>query len=192
MFEKQRLSNKNLKEYLGVPKIIQPKIINGITPLLQKNYGGDNDCSLTSITCVINWMTDNININDIYNLVEKNAKRCGYKPNFGTFPTVIQKIYQNSLNYYKIKQKTNSAYLKNIGFNFNTIKSSINQKKPIILNIWKDGRKYYENHTVLIIGYLEINNKHLLAVYDNWYSSISYVDFDKMSPISSIVLIKNI
>ena len=77
--------------------------------------------------------------------------------------------------------------MKGIGFNWDFIKGNLDYNDtPIILNLWKDGRNYYYNHTVLIIGYAESENKKMLVVYDNWFKYICYIDYDKLSIICSI------
>jgi hypothetical protein len=82
------------------------------------------------------------------------------------------------------------GYMKNIGFKFETIKSEIHKNNPLILSVLKDGNDYYKNHSITIIGYelYRINGQliPMLVIYDNWYSSISYVDYNKMSTIASI------
>ena len=50
-----------------------------------------------------------------------------------------------------------------------------------------DGRNYYINHSVIIVGYMEYtSNCKMLIVYDNWDESVSYIDFNKLSKISCI------
>lgn len=190
MFEKERLCNRNIEKYLGHP--YPPlKMVNGIKSLLQNDYGEANDCTLTSITCVISWLCPGLTPQEIYDIVEQAAKRYGYRGNYGTPSLVIKGLYQNILNHFGIKSKVHSRYFKNIGFGWNYIKQEIKENQPIILNLWKDGRDFYKNHTILIVGYLEDDDKKILAVYDNWYHGISYVDYDKLSTISSIDFLSN-
>ena len=189
MFEGKRLSNTNIGQYINSTKFY-PVIINNIQSLLQDNYGKGNDCTLTSITTVIKYFLPKENILDIYNEVEKIAKKHGYFGSYGTPSLMISCVYQKSLNKYSINKKIKSYYLKGIGFNFDQIKRDINNHNPVLLNLWKDGRNYYKNHTVLIVGYLEKNNHKILAVYDNWNLGISYIDYDLLSTTSSINIIK--
>ena len=58
--------------------------------------------------------------------------------------------------------------------------------------MWKDGLEYYKNHSVLIVGYLQTVDKKMLVIYDNWFKSVSYIDYDKLSVISSIQVFKAI
>lgn len=165
---------------------ISQKYISNIIALLQNNYGEENDCTITSITAIIKYFKPNLQPIEIYNVVEQIAKKYFYSGEKGTFPLWINNILQKSLNTFNITQKAHSAYLKNICYNFNKIKNIINTNMPILLNMNNDGRDFYKNHTVLIIGYYEINNVKMLAIYDNWYNQISYIDYNKLSIISSI------
>lgn len=171
-------------------KVIQSRQINDISPLLQDDYGKDNDCTLTSITTVIKWLKPSLSINNIYNNVEKIAKKFLYTGNFGTLTLTIKSIYKQSLQVFGINKKVKSYYLKNIGFNKDIIINNINNNQPVLLNLWNDGRNYYKNHSVLIIGYkITENNDFILTIYDNWYKHNSYIDYNKLSIISSIITI---
>jgi hypothetical protein len=139
-----------------------------------------------SITIIIHFWFPSIDVNVIYSQVETIAKKYGYNMN-GTPSNTIKTIYQESLNVFKIPYRARSKYLKSVGFTWHFIKDNFDHSNiPIILNIWKDGRNYYHNHTVLVIGYVEGKNKRMLAVYDNWFKDISYVDYDKLNTICSI------
>ena len=56
--------------------------------------------------------------------------------------------------------------------------------------MWNDGRDIYKNHSVVVAGYqcYKIDGKdvRLLAIYDNWAKEIRYIDYKKLSIISSI------
>lgn len=185
MLEKRRLSDKNLNQYApGVPS--EKNTIKGIPSLLQNDYGGDQDCTLTSITSVIKWFKPEVAINTIYNEVERIAKKHLYTPNYGTMSIVIRSVYTQALRSFQINNKVNSRYFKNIGYCFRFIKEEIDKGHPVLLNLWKDGREYYKNHSVLIVGYTVIGQYQLLQIYDNWSKGISYIDYDKLSTISSI------
>lgn len=60
----------------------------------------------------------------------------------------------------------------------------------MILSVLNDGRNYYKNHSVTIIGYniVKTQNRKLnmILIYDNWSTEISYVDYNKLNIISSI------
>lgn len=190
MFEKQRLSSLNVSDYLGY-KVYNLKIIPQVPCLLQNDYGKDNDCTLTSITTVLKYYKRTIDIQDIYNTVETIAKVYGYTGFYGTPNISIKAIYNKLLNKFNIPKKVKEYLFKNIGFTFEKIQNEIDKDNLVLLNLWKDGRNYYKNHTVLIVGYLQIEDKKLLAVYDNWNYGISYIDYNLLSKISSIHILVN-
>ena len=91
----------------------------------------------------------------------------------------------------KINLKTKSAYIKGVGFNLNSIKTILNNQKPIILTMHNDGRDYYKMHSVTVIGYdiYSLNNKKIipfLLVYDNWTKISNYIDYTRLSSLSCI------
>lgn len=192
MFEGQRLGDDNIFKYAGTNAIKRQYHIPNIIPLLQKDYGETNDCAITSITTVVLYYNKKLTASAIYNIVEKIGKKTRlYNSNlYGTLPFGVKKIYNDALKYFKTPKVIKEGYGKNVGYKYEQIVKHINQNKPIILNIFRDGRKYYNNHTILIVGYMEMQNgKQFLKVYDNWYNAISYVDYQKLSTISSVEFI---
>ena len=148
--------------------------------MLQADYGEDYDCSITCITA----MLSNGNPDETYKKVEEIAKKYFYNgKTIGTIPFFIKAILDEAANV-----NSKRGYGKNIGFTWSKIKSLIAMDKPIILSMLNDGRNYYRNHSVTIVGYNEYNNGkvRLLAVYDNWRKTISYIDYSKLCTISSI------
>ncbi len=185
-----RINYQNLIEYLGTSNFYVKRLFN-IKPLLQNDYGEDNDCTLTSLTTLIHWYCPVQKPQIIYNIVESIARKYLYKGDKGTNPIFIKKICDQACSQFDLSYIFGSKYGKGIGYTFDFIKREIiYHNNPIILNMWKDGNNCYQNHTVLIIGFVETNNKRLLAIYDNWYPEISYIDYDKLSFISSINYIK--
>lgn len=119
------------------------------------------------------------------------AIKLGYKGNIGTNPLVIRTLMWALFNEYKIKKSCCSCYLKGIGITIKLIKKLIDKNIPIILNLSVDGRDYYKDHSVLIIGYKEIklsNNKKMffLKIKDNWTKETTYIDYSKLGMICSI------
>ena len=177
-----RLSNSNIDAYVqavyGVQQLKEYRKLSSFQSILQKNYGGSNDgdCSLCAITAVgaykLNYTES---FDSIYRRVRKVAE--GYFANpdkFGTIPVFIKNIINDSF-----LVKSRAKYLKNVGFNWQTIKTQLKENNPIVLSISKDGRNYYEAHSITIVGYREYTkNAKLLLVYDNWHNDISYVDFN--------------
>jgi hypothetical protein len=176
-YDGKRLNNSTLKNYLedtyGEVKLKTYKHIPNIKAFLQNDYGGDGDCTLTAILTVTSFYRSELNINDVYDYIEKIAKKYFYNPKLGTAPFFNKAIVKEVFNHFKIQKPVYSKYLKNIGFNINTIMDEIRIGcHPIILSITKDGRKYYNNHTITIVGYNiyeDINGKeiYMLRVFDN-------------------------
>lgn len=197
IFSNKRLTSSNIQSYIAemYPKLSikreESKVISSIPALLQKEYGGANDCTLTSLTAILMFLTRETNANKIYNNVEKIAIQYGYTGSVGTNPFFIKKIYDTLLKSYSLVKTTKAKYLKCGGYNFTLIKQLINNRTPVILSLNTDGRNYYENHSVLIIGYKEFllsdnKLKRFLVVQDNWSKEKSFIDYDKLSIISSI------
>ncbi len=172
-----------IKEKLNSPyEILYENMVKGIDPLLQCNYGGDNDCTLTSITTVLAFMTHQ-DVNKIYNDVERVAKKYFYNPSTtGTIPIFISSIMNTLAKMYNLPVKSLTKYFKDVQFNYKGIMNKINKNVPVIINITNDGRNCYRNHSILIVGYREYigtdSTARMLVVYDNWYDQVSYVDYD--------------
>lgn len=193
-YNKKRLTAQNIEEYLlekwKAKKVSQlsSKKIDNITPLLQKDYGGELDCTLTSITTCIHYYTkEQHDVNIIYNYVEKVAKKYFYRGHLGTNPIFIKQIYDEVLKHFtNTKRKVSVGKLgKCLSFNFNTIKQAIDKNIPVIISIVDDGRNYYKSHSITIIGYatykVDKQQVKVVMVYDNWSKVISYVDYDALS-----------
>ena len=190
LFDGKRLYPGNINQYVGMT-CPAPKLVPGVKSLLQNDYGESDDCTLTSITTVIKWMKPSLDVNEIYNKVEVTAKKYGYRGKGGTPSLVIKSLYQNIIKAFGLGKIVHSRYLKDIGFGWRYIKKEIDEYQPVLLNLWRDGRNFYQNHTILIVGYLEVDGDRLLAVYDNWYHGISYVDYDRLNMICSIDFLEN-
>ena len=197
IFSKKKLTSSNIQSYMAemYPKLTvkteKSKIISSIPALLQKDYGEDNDCTLTSLTAIMMFLTKQTKANNIYSVVDKIAKQYGYTGSTGTNQLFIKKIFDNVLKSLSVKKTSRAKYLKCGGYNFALIKQLINVRTPIILSMSTDGRDYYENHSVLIVGYKEYvlsdnKIKRFLIVQDNWNKDKSFIDYDKLSVISSI------
>lgn len=67
----------------------------------------------------------------------------------------------------------------------------LDKNEPIMISIFKDGRKYYESHTITIVGYdtfedRDNNEITMLLVFDNWHKTIYYLDYEVLNPICEI------
>lgn len=193
LFDKQRLQENNIMEYICTkynvrnPKEMRTVYIKGIIPLLQNDYGERNDCTLTSILTVADFFKKPISLSDEYKKIEKIATKFFYNGNFGTLPFFIRSIMKRVCP----DKKAKSAYIKNIGFNQYDIAYQLDENNPVILSVFNDGRNFYKNHSITIVGYKSYlvscgNAVHLFMVYDNWSKTISYVDYNALSAISSI------
>lgn len=184
-----RLTTANLPEYVGGQTLLNEHSIWGIIPFLQKNFGGLCDCSLMSIATAIYYKCGRrIDIQEIYDSVEKYATYYFYRSSFGTLPFFIRSIYKKALQHWNLPETPCSAYFKNWFFTKQTMKALLDRDIPIILNMLHDGRDYYTTHSVLAVGYKEYaDGTFMIEICDNWYRNSGYVDYDKMSFISSIV-----
>lgn len=200
VFIKKRITSSNIQSYMAemYPELfiknVESKIISPVPALLQKEYGEANDCTLTSLTAILMLLKKEADANKIYPVVEKIAKKYGYTGSTGTNPLFIKKIFDNSLKSFSLVRTTRAKYLKGGGYNFALIKQLINAGKPIVLSMSTDGRGFYVNHSVLVVGYREylLTNssakkvKRFLTVQDNWTKEKSFIDYDKLSTISSV------
>ena len=183
-----RINNDNYDEYINsnYPRaiFIKEETYYDEPYYLQKNFGGLNDCTIMSISYMIKQKNIMRLIDVIYETVEKAAKCYFYKENIGTIPVFINSIIKKAYN-----MKGKGGYFKNIGFNIKTILKNL-PHSPVILSMYNDGNNYYKNHSVTIVGYKQYsyNNKdiYLLEIRDNWNKTASYVDYQKLSNISSI------
>lgn len=194
-WEKRRIEENLADEYLRAkyPEaekvyLSQYKKLYNYKPLLQKDYGLAGDCTLTALTTIVCGYTSK-EPQEVYNVVEKYAKQYGYNGK-GTNPLFIKHIFSKVLKDFGIAGKIKTGYLKTFGYSFADIKSLINYNIPIVLNIHKDGRQFYDNHSITIIGYLiykvDEEDIPMLLVYDNWVNRPSVVDYKALSIISSI------
>ena len=147
--------------------------------LLQDDYGEAYDCTITSMACMFGEAH--------YNEIENIARRYGYDgASKGTNPVRIRKIMRDAARALGISGTPRSAYGKTIGWNYKTIQHLITNGIPVILNLWDDGRSYYHDHSVLIIGFEEYAHGRFLLIFDNWSFGVSLIDYNKLCVISSI------
>ncbi len=171
-----RLLGGNLNHYLednyGIVRLKEYRELPFVKAFLQKDYGGNGDCTLTSILTIVEFYRPELDSNEVYDYIEKIAKKYLYTETWGTFPGFNKAIVKEVFSHFNINKKVFSKYIKNIGFNENTIIEQIKSYIPIIISITRDGRKYYESHTITIIGYNKYEDKDgkqiiMLRVYDN-------------------------
>lgn len=196
-FQKQPILKTNVSDYIkekynNINSLVLEyfDIIYEVMPLLQNDYGLAGDCTLTSMTTVLEYLCHQP-VQKIYDIVEVNAKKYGYNGKFGTIPAFINNICQRSAKELKIPDhKWKIKYLKGIGFDFNFIKKQIIQDHPMILSLSSDGRDYYHNHSITVVGYAQylVNNKiqRFVLIYDNWRKDLVYLDYELLGHFCSL------
>lgn len=174
-----RLSYSTLRqEYPDLGAVIHSRINAGV-PLLQNEYGQKNNCTITSLSYLFGPSN--------YNLIESLAKRFGYRgEKRGTNPFAIKWIMQNMIRERKLPQRARAAYMKGIGVTWRKCAALSDASIPFLLNLHRDGRGHYSDHTVTVIGYEEYENGRFLVVYDNWVREESLIDYDRLPVFCSI------
>ena len=163
----------------------------GFVGLDMSKFGGDNDCTLVSITAVANWYRSTYpNIPDstseIYNDVLEIGKKHGYTTSGGTDPTKIDNIVEDVFKKWGYTIDASNTY----AWSFNTFVEQINQPNynPLLFNI---ATGYYASHTVTVIGYRDYNVADFLLVKDNWSTSTRYIHYQQMwNELGSVTIIK--
>ena len=156
-----------------------------IKPLLQRDYGEAQDCTLVSILTLLQKEKNSINLASAYSIIESAAKKYLYNgEKWGTFPLFIKQIMKKSYESLGIKREFHARYAKGIGYNFNTVKNLIDRNIPIVLSMFSDGVGKYSNHSVVIIGYDEKTKEFI--IYDNWTTTPHRIKYNKICVISCI------
>lgn len=147
--------------------------------LLQEDYGKTLDCTLTSLACI--WGEK------YYSEIEAIADRYGYDgEKRGTSPLVIRRIMASFLRAHRLPGKARGLYGKGVGWNWLTAKRLAENGIPAVLNLWDDGRGYYHDHSVVLVGVEEYQRAKFLLVMDNWHRSLSLIDYSKLCVVSSL------
>lgn len=197
-FLNKRLTATNIKKYLQenyrfgdmITEVYRKQL--SVPVFLQNNYGEEGDCTLTSILTLAKYYDKLLDTDETYNYTEKIAKQFLYNgKTFGTLPFFHKAILNRVFKHFNIQEKMEDFYFKGVGFNLMTILASIEQNAPVMLSLFRDGRGYYDNHTITVIGYVEFEDEFhkkiiMLQVFDNWHSSYSFVDYNLISPFSMI------
>lgn len=197
-YDGKRISGTNVNAYLkslygedATFKIKEMYNVAGVTALLQKDYGKDNDCALTSLTACLLAQHPGKTAQEVYDIVEECAeKSLFYNGNsFGTFDLGIKYIFNVAAK--KLGKPVSAKRL--LVFDFAKIKSILKStKNPLVLSIQNDGRNFYKTHSITVVGCITytINTtgetRDFLMVYDNWVKRVSYVDFDKLGCLRMI------
>lgn len=126
-----------------------------------------------------------VDTNTIYEQVEKSGRKYFFNNKNGTLPIFTSCIFNDASKKLGFSERISKKLFKNIGYNFNNLKAQINMQHPVLLDISQDGRVYYKDHAVTVIGYSIIENIPFLIVYDNWYTDYAYIDYNKLGKNSS-------
>lgn len=198
-YDESRLTSVNVLNYIGEQypksKMItkETEVMMHITSFKQSLFGtkGDGDCTLVSLmTCLYYYLREEIDKTILYDAIRALAKKRFFSEKSGLLPFFTLGIYKKLLKQFNLKHSAKSAWFKGIGYDFNTIKECIDKNIPVILSITTDGRKYYHNHSVTVVGYriYKADNKEIkmLVLYDNWAYSESLLDYNKLSMFSAI------
>lgn len=169
-----RLSDRNIKElYPNVGNLLHTIRRGNLRALLQNDYTGDNDCTVTAIACALSIP---------YNKVLPVATKYGFTYKKGTNPFKVHNIMQEIISNGYV---TKSAYGKGLGCTLKKLETIL-KTTPIVLNLWNDGRNYYKNHSVVIVGVDVYAHGVFLRIYDGWHLETSLIDYKKLSAIMSI------
>lgn len=193
-----RLDIKNVMFYIkdayntSTVTSVAAKTISNIQPLLQVNYNGEGDCTLISITTILCYYLEYTkSVQEIYDIIEEYAEKIFYNDNCDTIPNFIQSIINRAAAKVGLKANSFSKNFKENGVTWDRIKKLIQGNRPVILSLSNDGREYYANHSITIVGYNEYkidgdNIVRMLRVYDSWRETISFVDFKKIGRVCCI------
>lgn len=198
-----RLHAGNLKEYfiskLGMDIWVNPieyqdkcllTKIGTEDGLLQEDYGGSLDCTLTSLTKLYSHKAM-LNEEIVYAEIEEIAKKKLYSPEkFGTNPVFINSIMKECNKRFNVLGMPVSK----LNPKFDYICSQLAANRPMLLNMVADGRNYYKGHTVLVVGVqtfkIRGQEARMLVVFDNWTKERSYVDYDMLFPLFTVNYLK--
>lgn len=171
---KVRLSDRNIRDlYPNIGNLLRTTRLSTLKALLQNDYAGDNDCTVTAIACALSIP---------YDKVLPVATKYGYTSKRGTNPLKVRNIMQEIVS---SKGAAKSAYGKSIGCTLKKLETIL-KTAPIVLNLWNDGRSYYKNHSVVIVGVDVYEHGMFLRIYDGWHLETSLIDYKKLSTIMSI------
>lgn len=187
-----RLDVSNVVAYIKkayktkIANVIASRTINDFHPLIQDNYIFIYDYCMASLTAVLSYLIKyRREAQDIYDIVEITGERIFNNNAPETVPIFIKTVADIAAKKIGLNIKSYWGDFKNKGVSWNNIKKLIQNKQPIILSLADDGRDYYKDHSVVVIGYSEYkiddNDRiRMLKIYDNWRETISYIDFEKL------------
>lgn len=188
------MSYLKLKYPKCIIKVGKSKSISNIKSFLQADYGKENDCSITAMATVFyHKLNGQVDFDHIYNVVEQAGYDWGYG-DWGTKTYSIKSIMERSAKVLNVKQKAIVKHYKGIMWNINSVMDLIDKGNPMVLAIQKDGRRYYDKHSVTIMGYAQYDvtfngqtfTESYLRVFDNWTKTPMYIDYQLLGMLSCI------
>ena len=135
----------------------------------------------------------------VYSFLNFLLRNLTYTAATGNFQKIIKALIDKSLANFGYNNVSTYRQFKNEGFNYDLIKNLICKNTPILLTLDDDGRQYYTQHSVVIVGYAHyraIRNGQegkLLKVVDGLSQNkceYSYIDYDCLSRICFINFVK--
>lgn len=194
-YDGMRITSNNLQDYLS-PKptensivLIKRHIIPSHNYLLHEIENEKLGSVITAIN-ILQYFAPTMTPGILHDYIRRYGNKIGYSTKFGIIPLFNSRILNCVATDLHIKHTFRTKYIKNIGFDFKTITDLIDSRNPALLSLFNDGRNYYQRHSVVIMGY-EIYDvggvqKRLLVVCDSWSKGYSYIDYDRLSSVSSL------
>lgn len=178
--EKSRIENLNKYIEKNYPKAVFLESSEIEMPnFLQRDFeAGKNNCTIASLTRIINYYYKDLDRFEIYSDVFKIAKNNGYFKDFGTIPFFISHIANAYFAKNNLNLKAKGIYMGNF---YSHVKEEIDNFHPVMMNL---GSGYYKRHSLVIFGYsiykFRSMNIKFLHVYDGWNKSPSYIDYNDL------------
>lgn len=111
------------------------------------------------------------------------TRRLDYKRLEAEYPNRGKQTYRKLIPMTGLLQKN---YGKVVGWNWLTARRLAERGIPAVLNLWDDGRGYYHDHSVVLVGVEEYQRARFLLVLDNWSETVSLIDYNKLCVASSL------
>ena len=178
--EKNRIANLNtyIEDHYPGARFIESSDLE-LPDFLQREFNDShNNCTIASLTRVINYYFRDKDKFKIYDEVFAIAKKNGYFKKIGTLPVMISHIANIYFKKNKIDIRARGVYLGNF---YSHVKDEIDNFRPLVMNL---GSGYYKNHSLVISGYSVYKFKGMkvkfLHVYDGWNKTKSYIDYNDL------------
>lgn len=178
--EKNRIANLN--EYIEKNYPMASLLESGkieMPNFLQRDFeDGTNNCTIASITRIVNYYYKDLDKFKIYEEVFEIARRNGYFKSIGTIPFFISRIANTFFEKNNMNLKAKGIYIGNF---YSHVKGEIDNYRPVLMNL---GSGYYKNHSLVIFGYSIYKFRGMkikfLHVYDGWNKTPSYIDYSDL------------